>query len=118
MLTEQANLAHAHGRAPAVLPLLGPSRSAWSPPASASQPSAKPPIWRERGGAHAPLRLLVEQGHLKAQQEAKAMPPRNQELLRLLKDWMSAPDDLGEEWWEEFDRDLARNRLSLSDHSG
>lgn len=114
MLTEQAKLSHVRGRAPAVLPLLGPSRSAWSAPDSASQPSAKPPIWRERGGAHAPLRLLVEQGHLRAQQEAKAMPARNQELLRLLRDWMSAPDDLGQAWWEEFRREMAANRPRFS----
>lgn len=37
---------------------------------------------------------------------------RNQSALDLLRDWMLEPDDLGDAWWEEFDRGL-HHRLSF-----
>ncbi len=39
------------------------------------------------------------------------LPPQNREALALLHAWMAEPDDLGEAWWDEFERDLAQNRL-------
>lgn len=112
MLTDQPNLSL--GAAAVGVPSPVPSQSAWPALVPTSQPGAWPPTERKRGGTHGPLRLLVEEGRLKAQQEAKALPPRNQKLLRLIRDWMSTPDDLGEAWWEEFRRDMAQNRPRFS----
>lgn len=39
------------------------------------------------------------------------LPPQNQRALALLNAWMSEPDDLGDAWWDEFERDLAKHRL-------
>jgi hypothetical protein len=46
-------------------------------------------------------------------EDLAALPPQNREALALLHAWMAEPDDLGETWWDEFERDLARNRLNL-----
>lgn len=40
-----------------------------------------------------------------------ALPPQNREALALLRAWIAEPDDLGDAWWDEFERDLAQNRL-------
>ena len=114
MLTDPRNPAPPHSAASVAVPPLGPSRFAWPDAAPGSQSGALPPTEKKRAESPVPLRLLVEQGRLKAQQEAKALPPRNQELLRLLRDWMSTPDELGEAWWEEFRRDMAQNRPRFS----
>lgn len=37
-----------------------------------------------------------------------AIPPKNLEVIRLLDEWFSEPDDLGDEAWEELDRILAQ----------
>ena len=41
------------------------------------------------------------------------MPPQNQRALALLEEWMSEPDDMSEEWWEEFERELREHRFSI-----
>ena len=43
----------------------------------------------------------------------KPLRPENQRLLAFLEALIAQPDDLGEEWWEEFRADLRRNRLKL-----
>jgi hypothetical protein len=43
-----------------------------------------------------------------------ALRPGNQDVLALLEAWMAEPDDLGEDWWEEFDRSL-HHRPSFRD---
>ena len=43
----------------------------------------------------------------------KPLRPENERLLAFLEAFMAQPDDLGEEWWEEFRADLRRNRLKL-----
>ena len=40
-------------------------------------------------------------------------PSQNQQALALLDGWMSEPDDMSEEWWEEFERELGENRFSI-----
>ncbi len=40
---------------------------------------------------------------------------RNRRALALLRDWMAEPDELGSAWWDAFERDLARNRLTLGE---
>jgi hypothetical protein len=39
------------------------------------------------------------------------LPSQNQRALDLLRAWISEPDDLGEAWWVEFERDLEENPL-------
>ncbi|MBN1316583.1 MAG: hypothetical protein JXA42_13990 [Anaerolineales bacterium] len=41
-----------------------------------------------------------------------ALRPQNRLALELLQEWMEEPDDLGEAWWEAFDRELS-HRLSF-----
>lgn len=38
---------------------------------------------------------------------------RNQRAIKLLEEWYATPDDLGDEWWDEFEQDLKRNRFSF-----
>lgn len=38
---------------------------------------------------------------------------KNQRAIKLLDDWMSTPDDMGAEWWTEFEADLKANRFTL-----
>jgi len=38
---------------------------------------------------------------------------KRQRAIALLDEWMATPDDLGEEWWAEFDRFLQANPFSL-----
>lgn len=40
----------------------------------------------------------------------------NKRALELHRAWMSEPDDLGDDWWEEFESELQANRLSF--HGG
>jgi hypothetical protein len=35
---------------------------------------------------------------------------RSEKALALLDEWLSEPDDLGPEWWAEFEADLQRSR--------
>lgn len=42
-----------------------------------------------------------------------ALRPENQRALDLLAAWMAEPDELGEAWWEDFERELQQHRLSL-----
>lgn len=44
---------------------------------------------------------------------APALRPENQRALDLLEAWMAEPDDLGQTWWEDFERDLQQHRFSL-----
>ena len=40
-------------------------------------------------------------------------PAQNQRALALLEEWMSEPDDMSEEWWEEFEGELGEHRFSI-----
>lgn len=37
--------------------------------------------------------------------------PENQQLLEFLEKFMAEPDDLGEAWWDDFERWLRENRV-------
>jgi hypothetical protein len=39
--------------------------------------------------------------------------PQNRKALALLEAWMSEPDDLGQEWWDDFKQGLQQDRFSL-----
>lgn len=43
-----------------------------------------------------------------------ALRTANRQALRLLDEWLSEPDDLGDEWWDAFERELRDHRLSIS----
>ena len=49
-----------------------------------------------------------------ASEPADAIPEQNREALRLLDEWMAAPEDADVEWWDEFRQWLAEHRLDLS----
>lgn len=38
---------------------------------------------------------------------------QNQRALALLQTWLAEPDDLGDDWWDAFERDLEQHRLFL-----
>jgi len=38
---------------------------------------------------------------------------KNLKAIRLLEQWFAEPDDLGEDFWAEFDRELEANRFSI-----
>lgn len=38
---------------------------------------------------------------------------KNLEAIRLLEQWFAEPDDLGKDFWAEFDRELEANRFSI-----
>ncbi len=39
--------------------------------------------------------------------------PKNRKAMKLLADWASTPDDLGIDWWAQFERELAATRFSI-----
>jgi len=39
----------------------------------------------------------------------------NREALLLLADWLSEPDDLGDEWWDAFELELRNRRFSIKE---
>lgn len=43
----------------------------------------------------------------------KQLRPENEAAIKLLDEWTSSPDDKGEEWWAEFEKELAENRFIL-----
>jgi len=50
--------------------------------------------------------------------QSAAMPmadvrPQNRRALALLNTWMSEADDLGDKWWNEFERNQRAHRFSL-----
>ena len=40
--------------------------------------------------------------------------PKNLEAIRILDQWFAEPDNLGEEFWNEFCEDLEKNRFKIS----
>ena len=42
---------------------------------------------------------------------------KNGQVLSVLKSWTDQPDELGQEWWDDFERDLEDTRFSLTDLS-
>ncbi len=34
--------------------------------------------------------------------------PENRQAIELLDEWFSEPDDLGEEFWEEYEQEIRR----------
>ena len=42
-----------------------------------------------------------------------AISPKNLEAIKFLDQWMAEPDDLGEEFWNEFCEDLEKNRFTI-----
>lgn len=47
------------------------------------------------------------------QAENPHISEKNKRLLALMDAWCSEPDDLGDEWWDEFEVDLYRNQLNF-----
>ena len=45
--------------------------------------------------------------------EPKRLSARSRAGLKWLHEYMSTPDDMGEEWWAEFNKELEANRFSL-----
>jgi hypothetical protein len=43
----------------------------------------------------------------------KRISAKNAAAIKLLDKWMSTPDDMGEEWWAEFEAELNANRFTL-----
>ena len=39
--------------------------------------------------------------------------PKNRKAMKLLADWTSTPDDLGTDWWAQFEYELATTRFSI-----
>lgn len=42
-----------------------------------------------------------------------ALSPPNRQALALHEAWYAEPDDLGQEWWAEFEEELRQNRLNF-----
>ena len=37
----------------------------------------------------------------------------NLKAIKLLEEWFAEPDDLGEDFWKEFDKELEANRFNI-----
>lgn len=54
--------------------------------------------------------------HYLLQSEALAaanLHPQNRRALALHEAWFAEPDDLGPEWWAEFEQDFKQHRLTF-----
>lgn len=38
---------------------------------------------------------------------------KNRRAIKILNKWMAEPDDKGEEFWDEFCKDLEKNRFTI-----
>jgi hypothetical protein len=47
-----------------------------------------------------------------------SLRPQNQQLLALLAAWVAEPDDRGDAWWDDFEAELAANRLVIDVRNG
>ena len=45
--------------------------------------------------------------------QRKHLSAKNRAAIKLLDEWMSIPDDMGKEWWDEFEKELEANRLNF-----
>ena len=43
----------------------------------------------------------------------KRLSTKNRALLAFLQELKATPDDMGEQWWAEFEKELRENRLSF-----
>ena len=43
----------------------------------------------------------------------KRLNAKNRAAIKLLDEWMSQPDDMGEEWWNEYMKQLKENRFTI-----
>ena len=43
----------------------------------------------------------------------KRLSTKNRALLAFLEELKATPDDMGEEWWAQFDKELRENRMSF-----
>ena len=58
--------------------------------------------------------LLTTRAYLSAMSYAvPQIRPENKRALALLDEWMSELDDLGEDWWAEFEKELREHRLAF-----
>lgn len=58
--------------------------------------------------------LLTTRAYLSAMSyAAPQIRLENRRALALLDEWMSEPDDLGEDWWAEFEKELREHRLAF-----
>jgi len=48
-----------------------------------------------------------------AESPKKRLSPHNRRLLAFLEKLAAKPDDLGDTWWDEFEKSLRENRLKL-----
>ncbi len=45
----------------------------------------------------------------------KRISAKNRAAIKLLDEWMSKPDDLGEEFWREYEKELKDFRMHSED---
>ncbi len=45
--------------------------------------------------------------------EPRDIRPKNKHAIELLDAWLSEPDELGPEWWDEFEWEMNACRLSF-----
>ena len=69
----------------------------------------------ERGGT--PRAAVIPIQELKRLQESygEHIRPQNQAALDWLDRWTSSPDQMGPEWWEEFERTLRQYPVTLGE---
>ena len=53
------------------------------------------------------------QSYLQRTLPALDLPSRNRRALALIDEWMREPDDLGEDWWADFESELEAQRLRM-----
>jgi hypothetical protein len=51
--------------------------------------------------------------HLKKLVESSVEQTQTNRALTLLQVWSSEPDEMGPEWWDDFEQELAGQRFSL-----
>jgi len=60
---------------------------------------------------------FVEAESINGLQEAVGLmevSEKNLKAIKFLEEWFAEPDDLGEPFWQEFDKDLDSNRFTIS----
>ena len=70
-----------------------------------------------RGGREVAGKTVVKQNRMVSAPKAvrTRLRAKNRAAIKLLDEWMSKPDDMGEEFWREYEKELKEFRMHGED---
>ena len=69
--------------------------------------------FRYKDSSQAPFVQGKEIDYLQETLSLTEISQNNLKAIKLLEEWFAEPDDLGEDFWKEFDKELEANRFNI-----